>query len=310
MGLIHDIQAAAISETADVPTLLRKCKLLAARLGNDAFAQWVEHELTGYPEGTELPSYRVIPTDNFGTFQGPWGSGYSKLQIPVSVLPTEELQEHYRAARLRDGAAAYAHLLEGERTATAKLNWPIALAVHHASEVAPSFQCVAAWQEVPIGAFVRLFDLIKTRILSFAIELEREAPAAGESPIGAAPTVSQETVTNIFNTTINGPVGNLSNAGTNTTQNATVAVGDWEAFRSQAQHVGLAEQDLRQLQPTLQQLAADPAQAREVVADTAPDSLIGRLARRAAAAASGVSVEVASAALARAIAIYCGIPSP
>lgn len=41
MSLIEDIQAGAISEVGDVSILLRKCKLLAARLGNSDFASWV-----------------------------------------------------------------------------------------------------------------------------------------------------------------------------------------------------------------------------------------------------------------------------
>ena len=41
MSLLRDIQAVAIDSTVPLTTLLRKCKVLAARLSNAEFKQWV-----------------------------------------------------------------------------------------------------------------------------------------------------------------------------------------------------------------------------------------------------------------------------
>jgi hypothetical protein len=49
--LLRDIQAAATESSVPVGVLLRKCKVLAARLGDERFAEWVELELNGYPSG-------------------------------------------------------------------------------------------------------------------------------------------------------------------------------------------------------------------------------------------------------------------
>ena len=46
MSLLREIQNAAIDGGVKLQTLLRKCKVLAARLGNDEFSQWVDAELT------------------------------------------------------------------------------------------------------------------------------------------------------------------------------------------------------------------------------------------------------------------------
>lgn len=59
VSLIHDIQAEAIDATSSVTALLRKCKLLAARLDHAELAQWVGYELGGYPNGAALPPYRL-----------------------------------------------------------------------------------------------------------------------------------------------------------------------------------------------------------------------------------------------------------
>jgi hypothetical protein len=177
MSLIHDIQAASIAEHSDIPTLLRMCKLLAARISHKEFAEWVDKELNGYPTIKELPDYRMVQVDSYGSFVGSL-SRAGKLQIPVSVLP-EELQEQYRHAYMGSSISAYTALLTGKSAGSVQEPWPVGLAVHNASTLTPDMQCVSAWKEIPIGAIVRLMDSVKTRVLGFAIDLERGHPLAG-----------------------------------------------------------------------------------------------------------------------------------
>lgn len=60
MSLLRDIQDAAIDEQSQVATLLRKCKVLATRLGSQEFSRWIDNELNGYANLDELPAYRVL----------------------------------------------------------------------------------------------------------------------------------------------------------------------------------------------------------------------------------------------------------
>lgn len=60
MGLLRDIQDAAADSKASLPDLLRKRKLLAARLKHAELDTWVSHELNGYPNDDMLPSYRHL----------------------------------------------------------------------------------------------------------------------------------------------------------------------------------------------------------------------------------------------------------
>jgi len=75
-GVAEDIPKSAIDSNMDVTTLLRKCKILAVRLGSKEFDQWVDHELNGYGGSEELPEYRI---SNYRLvreqFAGPFGSG-------------------------------------------------------------------------------------------------------------------------------------------------------------------------------------------------------------------------------------------
>lgn len=68
MSLLREIQASAIDGTSDLETLLRKCRVLASRLQNNEFKQWVQSELDGYRDEIEVPEYRHIQSQAYGHF--------------------------------------------------------------------------------------------------------------------------------------------------------------------------------------------------------------------------------------------------
>ncbi len=303
VSLIHDIQAAAIAKDSDIPTLLRMCKLLAARISHQEFADWVDRELNGYPSVKGLPDYRVVRVDSYGSFIGTFARA-DKLQIPVSVLP-KELQEQFRNAYMGSSISAYTALLSGDKPGSVQEPWPVALAVHNASKLTPDMQCVSAWKEIPIGAVVRLMDSVKTRVLGFAIDLERAAPDAGELPIGSQPPLSREKMTQIFNTNITGNVGNIANASSGFSQSTTtVEQGNWQTLQSHLLALGFSPGDIEGLKPDLERaVATGIPEDKTKIAST----WIGRLAGKAASGAAGVGIEVAAAGVAKAIAAYFGI---
>ncbi|WP_447902217.1 AbiTii domain-containing protein [Pseudomonas serbica] len=302
MTLIQDIQAATISQTTDVPTLLRMCKLLAARISQPLLNEWVDKELNGYPDVESLPDYRVVRVDSYGSFQGGLRQA-NRLQIPVSILP-EKLQEKFSHAYMTSGISAYAALLAGDTTGRVTEQWPLELALHYASTLTPGMQCVAAWKEIPIGAVVRLLDSVKTRILDYAIDLEREAPNAGETPIGGQPPLSSEKMTQIFNNTINGNVGNISNSGENFTQNASIQLGNWDSLTKQLTSLGLKPADFEGMQGDLDE--ANTA-IDEKEKSSRASKWISHLTMKALEGASGVGIETAAAGVAKAIAAYMGL---
>lgn len=59
-GLIGEIQNDASSDSVSVAQLLRRIKIAASKLKLAQLEEWVEHELSGYPESARLPNYRVL----------------------------------------------------------------------------------------------------------------------------------------------------------------------------------------------------------------------------------------------------------
>src|SRR4051794_33325572 len=89
MTLLREIQAAAVDSSVNLPDLLRKCKILGVRLGSAELKAWVDHELSGYPDVDNLPPYRVLEVQSYGSFAGGFGARLNNVPIPSGSIPKE-----------------------------------------------------------------------------------------------------------------------------------------------------------------------------------------------------------------------------
>src|ERR1017187_5319112 len=86
MSLLREIQAAATESKVDIPTVLRKAKILAVRLQYPEFEAWVDRELNGYAGRSSLPPYRVLPVGVRGHIHR-WGLHMNDVPIMTTFLP-------------------------------------------------------------------------------------------------------------------------------------------------------------------------------------------------------------------------------
>lgn len=59
-SLVLELQRDALEKTVPTTDLLRKAMVVARKLRVTDIEQWISHELNGYPEGAEVPSYRYL----------------------------------------------------------------------------------------------------------------------------------------------------------------------------------------------------------------------------------------------------------
>ena len=230
MSLLREIQSAAIDSSVPLATLLRKCKVLAARLGNDELKAWIDNELNGYESKDELPEYRIVGVHSKGHFSGPFQSGLRNADIPMTCMP-EELRESLSHTYLMQPVAALEDLANRSEGGTLSEAWNPDIVAHLGRNIYQNLACMQAWKVIPIGAVIAAIDTIRTRVLNFALEIEAEAPEAGEAPPNSNP-VPQDRVQQIFNTNIYGNVQNLANASPGASQVATYSEQNGELFRS------------------------------------------------------------------------------
>lgn len=304
MSLLRDIQKAAIEQSTDIPTLLRMCKLLAARLGNSEFGLWVDHELNGYPTVESMPAYRIVEVQSFGNFIGPFNSSANNMPITLGVLP-EQARDVYQKAYLGLGVSAYASLVASGKDGSLEEPWPIDVALRYGSKAMRNMQCVSAWKSIPHAAVVGFLDQVKTRVLAFAIEIEKQAPDAGESPVNSPP-LKQDVVTQIFHTEISGNVQNFSSGNANVTQGVHIEIcrGDIAALEEAVRSLGVDDKELAALRVAI---SHDEKQVPPSPFDGHTGNWLKSVLGRAATGGLKVGVDVASGALAKFIAAYFGL---
>lgn len=229
MSLLREIQSAAIDSEVPLSTLLRKCKVLAARLGNEEFKSWIDRELNGYDSRDDLPEYRVLNVNSKGHFSGPFQSGLRNADIPMTCMP-EELRENLSHTYLMQPVAALEDLIARGEGGTLQEAWNPDIVAHFGQNIYQDMNCMQAWKVIPKGAVVAAVDTIRTRVLNFVLDVEAEDPQAGEAPLNSNP-LPQDRVQHIFNTNIYGNVQNLANASPGAQQNATYNAQNPELFR-------------------------------------------------------------------------------
>lgn len=218
MSLLREIQDAAIDSKTDLAVLLRKCKVLAARLGSPEFKQWVENELSGYDDIESLPDYRVVRVNSKGHFSGPFQSGLRHADIPLSCIP-KKFHKNLSHSYLNQPVASMESLIKDSKSGTLQEPWNPDLVAYVGQRIYKGMNCMEAWKVIPSSAMVAALDAVRNRVLNFVLEIEAESPAAGEAEVNSNP-VPQEKVHQIFNTYITGNVQNVATGSTNVKQKA------------------------------------------------------------------------------------------
>jgi hypothetical protein len=212
MTLLRELQQDAIDSKIDVTTVLRKARVLAARLNNAEFA-WIQHELNGYPDGVKLPQYRVLSI----VAKAHLFFGYTQLQsaqIMASQIP-ERFRIWATTHKLSGSVSELSSLIAGHKETGTGIQcpWPQELAIRFGGagygDGRTRVQCIRAWQEISVSAVAGIIETVRNRLLDFVLRIEAEAPGAGEVAPGETP-LPQDKVSQIFNNYISGGVTHIA----------------------------------------------------------------------------------------------------
>ena len=218
MSLLREIQSSAIDSKTNLASLLRKCKVLAARLGNAEFGTWVDNELNGYKPDDDLPKYRIFGVRSKGHFLGSFGRELSNADIPLLNI-RKEFRESVSHTYMNLPVASIEGLTENSDGNSVQEPWLPDLVAFVSTQIYQDMNCMQAWKVIPITNLIAILDEIRNRVLSFVLEIEAEDPEAGEAEINSNP-VPQEKIQQIFYTHIAG-VQNVSIGSHNFKQQAT-----------------------------------------------------------------------------------------
>jgi len=246
--LLRQIQDDAVSSTVPVSELLRRCQVLAARLGITELDEWVRHELNGYPADAELPDYRICPGIARGHFSGPFGSGIRHAVLPARNLP-KEFRQWAREVRLRQPIATIEDL--APRGDDIMFPWPGDLIARVQRDFYEGMVLGQAWLSIGRSSLVGAIDAVRNRILSFALDaegflVENEGPDTDEDSNEVRANLSR-----VFNTNIFGNVGNLAQGNETAVQHSGIAPGDLSTLLAELQALDVPSEELEHLKTAI-----------------------------------------------------------
>lgn len=302
MTLLEDIQNSAVDAKSELAMLLRKCKLLAARLGSQQLEDWVIWESNGYPDDAPVPEYRVWSLEVKGHFSGPFGSGIQNAPIPHACLP-EKARKHYEHYECRQSITSVEAFLGKERQGTVKVNTGD-LALILGTKVYEHQNCVQAWAEFGTGHLVELLNSVRNRILDFALAVWKEAPGAGEIETNTPTTMVAKRVTQIFNTTAFGGAANLVGTSNASSIQFNIGTRDFSALERVLVENGVAQEDVLELRAALD---SDPLPEAPERLGPKVSNWIAKMMAKAADGGWNIGLGAAGNLLAQAISKFYGL---
>ena len=301
MTLLEDIQNAAVDGSSDLGTLLRKCKLLAARLGSTQLEDWLLWESNGYPDDVEVPDYRTWSLTLKGYFADSSGSKLENVIIPSTSIP-EEVRQFYQRYEHRQSIATIEDLLErGDGTRLEVSTGDLAAAL--GMDVYEGMNCYQASATFGPSHFVELVNAVRNRILDFTLAIWKEDPTAGDIKEEAATTIEPAVVTQIFHTTVHGGAASIVGSAHDSTITFNVVANDFESLKKVLRENAVDDADIQVLKE-----AIDSDDTPESGTKFGPkvSTWIGDMMYKAASGTWEIGVGVAGTVLTQAITQYYG----
>lgn len=253
MTLLREIQTEVSKADSDLAAVLRKCKILAARLKSQEFGQWISWELDGYPDEQPVPPYRKLNAQYFANFMNAgWNAPKQPFLWPVLG---KEAYEKLNPVEFRDGIAKVEALSEGGIVPRPELGLLVQ------GKMFPDLNCVGAWMELGGNEFQQLLSAVRTKVLDFVLEIEAANPNAGEAEPNSEP-VPPEKLQPIIQNFFHGSVGNFAQNSQQFSQTARLEVnaGDLAKFVAEFRsHIGeltLSPEDVKRVDVQLNTIDA------------------------------------------------------
>lgn len=210
----------------------------------------MNRELTGYPNVDSLPPYRKAGAAQvLGDFAGPFQQVVRNLPIAEASVP-EDLHDLCFNVYFLDGVAHYESLVVSSQ-GTLTSPWPTDLVAALADRFYENLHAVTVRRIFPTATVQGVLDAIRNKVLAFALEVEQEAPEAGEARPGESP-LPAERVGQIFTTNIYGGQTTIAAAGRDVVQSVQqISVGDRDDLLEALRQLGVPEEDLSELEEAL-----------------------------------------------------------
>lgn len=289
LKLVTSIQNDITNPEVSLESILLKVKVLAYRFDNNSQKVWVKHELDGYENKDDLPSYRFISSPLFGTFS----NGFYMLRNQVIAIATihPELQESAARIPLFQSVSALEEMSKSRQHSNFMSgDWLSLYNIYNAKSLSHgSYQLIEAYRIITDASIKQILSSIRNRLLDFILEIsdlpwnmENDPPPSDQiNQIFKFTIYNQLGETNMSNSQLdNGDTYNVGQAGSV----GKYARSDGNTFIQSEQKQDLAKA-AEEIQELLKQLEkTNPSATQPEIINYINDETTPSLKRRASSA--------------------------
>lgn len=204
--LIKDI----VYDTISLSQGLTRAKLIAYKINNETFKDWIYKELNGYSNSDTLPDYRVISCDLYATINVPF---QGTRNIPVDATASDkQLNGIIYKANIVQSIATIEENINSKQGEYGYENLPQGL-VQTFREMTNSPELMEVHRRIQISQLNHIINITKQKLIDTLLELDKAFPNLENEY--AATTEANKTANTIITTNIYG--GNV---------NSNVGIGD------------------------------------------------------------------------------------
>lgn len=172
-GLIDKI-IADLGDDKPIKGILLKAQIVASKLGNADFQEWISNEQNGYPSAKNTPSYRVLGAMVKADISLPQGFVHN-YTIPTGVFKEDFINESMSSTRVTQSLSEIERLCEGNESVNLAVNCPAIVYPEVAKHVNGNVERV--WKEVSGASFLGIVDSFKSKLLAFFLDLDKKINA-------------------------------------------------------------------------------------------------------------------------------------
>jgi hypothetical protein len=169
--LLTELIEALSAPQPNLTDALIRTKVLMHRLGRKDLAEWVNLELNGYPDNSQVPSYRIVHAQIMGAVSN---GAYRYESHPLPTLHLDEkVRKRFEELEMRDSISVLEGLAKEDKVG---LRRPIPLEFNgHLSKVLTGgYKVERAWCDMGIGRLTEVHTQVRSRLLDFLLELSEK----------------------------------------------------------------------------------------------------------------------------------------
>lgn len=184
-----------LGDEKPISSILLKSQIVASKLGNQEFANWIFHEQNGYPDVNSMPEYRklaaIVKADIMVPLQGRW----TNFTLPDGIFNDNKSNDIMFHAKLLQSLTEIEALCKGKEKGNITCSLP-AIAYSVANKVVNG-NIERIWQECSAASALHIVDVFKSKLLDFFLKLNKEI----EGGIDFSQISGQEKINQIMNNT-------------------------------------------------------------------------------------------------------------